>query len=472
MNPHFTSSQGFDIPEELLTEIPARIALRYRVLPLARENGKLKVLVCEEFSSQSKEELRILLGKELDFVRVDRSKIEASLAKLYGVGAEVIETLAEDKEKEPEARDFEIIDRDPQEAATITRLVNEFLQDGLAQRASDIHIEPFEKSFRIRYRIDGLLREARVSGKIRQLASSLISRVKVMASLDIGERRLPQDGRIKIKHGAEELDLRVSVIPSSAGEAIVLRILKPLALLDLVELGFDAETLGKIRSHLAKPHGMILVTGPTGSGKTTTLYACLKELNSVERKILTIEDPIEYKLPGILQMQVNPKIGLTFAKALRSMLRHDPDILMVGEIRDPETAEIAIRSALTGHLVLSTLHTNDASSAVTRLLEMGIEPYLAASSVEAVLAQRLVRKLCPPCDKCQGTGYFGRTALYEFMMMNESIRSLILEERPASMIRQEAQKSGMISLLEYGKKKLREKVTSPEELQRVISYEG
>jgi len=471
-----------EIPKEILKEVPARIALRYTILPLSRENGSLKLLAPPELSKQEREELRIVLGKELEFVEGSRPEIESALSKAYGVGAGVIETLTQETEEEQESFNFEIIDQDKSEEATITRLVNELLLDALKRRASDIHIEPFEHVFRIRYRVDGLLQEARVSEKIKSLAPSLISRIKIMASLDIGEKRLPQDGRIKIsakkpggsatscggKVEREELDLRISVYPSSAGEAIVIRILKPLELLNLEELGFDEEALQKIRSETRKPHGMILLTGPTGSGKTTTLYACLKELNSIERKIITIEDPIEYKLPGIIQSQVNPKIGLTFAKALRSMLRHDPDILMVGEIRDPETAEIAIRSALTGHLVLSTLHTNDAPSAAARLLEMGIEPYLVTSSLNAVIAQRLVRKLCPPCGKCGRTGFFGRTAVYELMILSDSLRKLMAERRASEEIRNQAAQEGMIPIRDNGLKKVREALTSASEIDRAL----
>lgn len=460
-----------EIPKELLKEVPARIALRYSILPLSKENGSLKLLVPPELSRQEKEELRILLGKELEFIEGPRPEIESALSKAYGVGADVIETLTQEREEDEDfSAGGEIIDQDKPEEATITKLVNELLLDALKHRASDIHIEPFEQIFRIRYRVDGLLQEARVSEKIKSLAPSLISRIKIMARLDIGEKRLPQDGRIKIKRKGEELDLRISVLPSSVGEAIVIRILKPLHLLNLEELGFDEDALVKIRHELKKPHGMILVTGPTGSGKTTTLYACLKELNTLERKIITIEDPIEYKLPGIIQIQVNPKIGLTFAKALRSMLRHDPDILMVGEIRDPETAEIAIRSALTGHLVLSTLHTNDAPSAVTRLLEMGIEPYLVSSSLNAVIAQRLVRKLCVPCERCAHTGFFGRTAVYELMPLLGSLRSLALNRSSSEALRDQALKEGMVSLVEQGLAKAREGLTSLEELQRAIGW--
>jgi len=461
--------KAFKIPKEFMERVPARIASHYSVLPLAKENGILRLAIPHDLTHEEKEELRIVLGFPLEYVSADRSEIEKSIARIYGLGAGVIETLAQEKEEASEALDFEVIDRDKKEEATIIRLVNELLLDAIRHRASDIHLEPFEKSLRIRYRVDGLLQQAQVSEKIRRLAPSLISRIKIMARLDIGEKRLPQDGRIKIKRKGEELDLRVSVLPSSCGEAIVIRILKPLELLNLEELGFDSETLTKFRLELQKSNGIILVTGPTGSGKTTTLYACLKGINTIERKTITIEDPIEYKLPGVIQMQVNPKIDFTFARALRSMLRHDPDCLMIGEIRDSETAEIAIRSALTGHLVLSTLHTTDGPSALTRLLEMGIEPYLVASSVEAVIAQRLVRKRCLPCEKCAGSGFFGRTVIYEFMTMSESLRHMASEKATSASLRQQARQEGMISLEENGLNKAQNRLTTAEEIRRVLT---
>ncbi len=457
-----------EISDVLLSKLPARIALHYSILPLAQENSSLKLAVPHDLPHETKEELKVILGKNLEFCPYPRRELEALISKLYGVGADTIEVLTQEKEDESESGDFELIDQDQNQKATVIRLVNELLLDALKERASDVHIEPFEKSFRIRYRVDGLLQEPRVAEKIRLLAPSLISRIKIMASLDISEKRLPQDGRIKIKRAGGALDLRVSVLPSSAGEAIVIRILKSLELLELGELGFGQEAILEIKASLKKPHGMILVTGPTGSGKTTTLYASLKELNTLERKIITIEDPIEYKLPGIIQMQANPKIGFTFAKALRSMLRHDPDCLMVGEIRDQETAEIAIRSALTGHLVLSTLHTNNAPSAVTRLLDMGIEPYLVSSSVEAVLAQRLIRKVCPPCEQCHHTGFFGRTVVYELMTLTETIKQMVLDRKSASLIRRQASQEGMISLWDEGMKKVKKGLTTIDEIKRMV----
>lgn len=468
-----------NITPSLIEEVPARVALRYGVVPVSQKGAKLRLAASEHLTREQKEELRILLGRDLEFVCFAQQEIEKILAKFYGVGADLIETLAGEDPEQKRVLDFETIDEPRKDEATIARLVNELFLNALKCRASDIHIEPYEQSLRVRYRVDGMLQFARVSERIQSLASSLISRIKIMAKLDISEKRMPQDGRIKIKRQNEELDLRVSVLPSSFGESIVIRILKPLTLLTLEDLGFDSEDLLQLRGQLSKPHGMILLTGPTGSGKTTTLYACLKELNRPQTKIITIEDPIEYKLQGIIQMQVHPKIGFTFARALRSMLRHDPDGLMVGEIRDFETAEIAIRSALTGHLVFSTLHTNDAASAVVRLIEMGIEPYLVASSLECVIGQRLVRKICSAChapsvqnqnecETCQGTGYFGRTVLYEILTLNEKMRELIAEKKSLSLLRQEAIMAGMKPFDIKAKDKVRQGVTAPEEIRRVL----
>lgn len=466
---------------EVLSHVPARVATHYRVFPLELEGDTLQLASPEDLSREAREELRITLDRKIAFVPRSKADIEDLILKFYGVGAGVIETLTQEINQDIEVYDFEVIDSHKKEDVTIIKLVNELFSDALKWRASDIHIEPFEKSLRIRYRVDGLLQDARVSGQIRMLAPQIISRVKIMAKLDIGEKRLPQDGRIKIKfkNGSPtksfgddrpvELDLRVSVLPSSFGESIVIRILKPLELLELSGLGFDEQGIMQMKQFLKKPHGVILITGPTGSGKTTTLYSFLKELNQTERKIITIEDPVEYKLPGIIQMQVNSKIDFTFARALRSILRHDPDCIMIGEIRDAETAEIAIRSALTGHLVFSTLHTNDAPSAVTRLVEMGVEPYLVASALEGVIAQRLVRKTCVPCEKCGQTGFHGRIAVSEIMPVTEEIRDLVLNEKTGSIIRKTALKNGMQSLYDNGLAKVRQGLTGLDEIERVVS---
>ncbi|MCM8774973.1 MAG: GspE/PulE family protein [Candidatus Omnitrophica bacterium] len=460
-----------EIPREILREVDVRIALRYAVIPIGQKNGALQIMAPHEMSRQVAEEIGIILSRQIEWVPARREDIAALIGRFYGMGASAIKKLIRDRHEDMTPLDFVVIDQDPKEESPMIRLVNEMLLDALRNRASDIHIEPFDGFVRVRYRVDGILQEAQVSPEIRHVTSHLISRIKIMSRMDIGERRLPQDGRVKIKYGNVEIDLRISILPSSCGEAVVIRILKPLESLSLDELGFDEAGVRNIRKLLQRPGGMILVTGPTGSGKTTTLYACLKELNSLERKIITIEDPIEYRLSGILQIEVNPKIGLTFARALRSILRHDPDCVMVGEIRDKETAEIAIRAALTGHLVFSTLHTADAPSAVSRLLEMGIEPYLVASSVEAVIAQRLVRKICPPCDQCRGTGYYGRTVIYEWMILHEAIKNQVSEKKPGSDIRRLARQHGMACLWENGMNKVKQGVTDVEEIRRGLAIE-
>ncbi len=449
-----------NIPQEALDKISARIASHFCVVPLGFEKGLRKLAAPPDLGRDERADLRVMLGLEPHYVTTERAKIEELITQCYGVGAGVIENLAGGDSEEADSKDFEVIDG--QKDGSIITLLNELFLDALKYRASDIHIEPFERSLRIRYRVDGLLQEAKTSERIRLLGPHLVSRVKIMAKLDIGEKRLPHDGRIKIKHKEGELDLRVSVLPSSFGEAVVIRILKPLELLRLEQLGFGQKDMDSMRALLRKPHGVVLVTGPTGSGKTTTLYSCLRELNQMERKIITIEDPVEYKLPGIIQMQAHHKIDFGFAKALRAILRHDPDCIMIGEIRDGETAEIAIRSALTGHLVFSTLHTNDAPSAVTRLVEMGVEPYLVASALQGVIAQRLVRRK-------NGQGFFGRLAVSEIMPVNDRIRDLVLERKTGSVIRSAAVENGMTTLYEDGLKKVQAGLTTLEELERMVS---
>ena len=450
-----------EIADEILNAVPARVAAHYTVFPAGIEQGVLRVLVPEDLGRELKDELGVALGRALKFEPVPRRLIEDSIAKFYGIGAGVIEALTLGQQASDE-EGVEVIDTIANQDPTITTLVNELFMDALKHRASDIHLEPFAKRLRIRYRVDGILQDARISEGVRILAPNLISRIKIMAALDIGEKRLPQDGRIKIRQGAEELDLRVSVLPSSFGEAVVVRILKSLELLSLEDLGFDPHGTAAIRGFLSKPHGIVLITGPTGSGKTTTLYACLKELNQTERKIVTVEDPVEYKLPGVLQMQVNPKIKFTFVPALRAILRHDPDCIMIGEIRDFETAQIAVRAALTGHLVFSTLHTNDAPSALTRLVEMGVEPYLAASALEGVIAQRLVRRYGRDGE------FHGRLAIAEIMPLTDEIRDLVLERKAGSAIRKTALGNGMRSLYEDGLERVSRGLTSEEEIRRRI----
>jgi general secretion pathway protein E len=383
--------------------------------------------------------------------------------------------------------------------ASVIKLVNQLLADAINSGATDIHIEPYESDLRVRYRIDGVLHDAGIPGTIRYFREGIASRIKIISGLDIAEKRLPQDGRAQVDVGNHTFDLRISVLPTRHGEAINIRILPQSVLIsDLPSLGMAPGEVDRLRKLIQKPHGILLVTGPTGSGKTTTLYTCMNILRTTDTKILTIEDPVEYDMPGIVQMQVHPEIGFTFARALRSMLRHDPDIMLVGEIRDLETAETAIRTALTGHLVFSTLHTNDAASAVTRLLDMGIEPYLVASSVEAVLAQRLVRVICPNCKefctldsevatavkslagleelptvyhgrgcaKCRFTGYRGRTIITELLVLSDVIRELTVARRHANEIDAQARKEGMTSLFLSGLEKVQQGITTYDEVLR------
>jgi type II secretory ATPase GspE/PulE/Tfp pilus assembly ATPase PilB-like protein len=376
--------------------------------------------------------------------------------------------------------------------ASVIKLVNQLLTEAVTARATDVHLETFRDRVAVRHRIDGILYDMQVPGQIRQLYQAVISRIKIFANLNIVEKRLPQDGRAIIKVEEKPYDLRVSVIPSINGENIVIRILPMHLLFNLDDIGFDPSDLKLLEGLLARPHGIVFLTGPTGSGKTTTLYACLNRLNKQAVKIITIEDPVEYELGGIMQIQVKPDIGLTFANCLRSVLRHDPDIMMVGEVRDLETAELAIRTSLTGHLIFSTLHTNDSASGAARLLDIGIEPYLVASSVNAFISQRLVRMICPACkepltnkeflpepfksipayhgvgcEKCQFIGYRGRTAIYEILPIGDELRQLIINKASAADMRRQAQKLGYRTLMEAGCQKIRAGVTTPQEILRL-----
>jgi type II secretory ATPase GspE/PulE/Tfp pilus assembly ATPase PilB-like protein len=383
------------------------------------------------------------------------------------------------------------------EDASVIKLVNQILQEAIHQRASDIHIEPGRNELRLRYRVDGILYETRVAPEIKHLALAIVSRIKIMAKLDIAERRVPQDGRIKIKVADQELDLRISIIPAIRGENVVIRLLPTQMIFDLEKLGLLPEDLKTLERLILKPYGMILVTGPTGSGKTTTLYTCLSRLNTREKKIVTVEDPAEYELNGLTQTQVNTKIHVTFANSLRSILRHDPDIIMIGEIRDQETAEIGIQAALTGHLVVSTLHTNDAASAVTRLMHMGIQPYLITSSALAFIAQRLVRLICTECkervsdsaatilpnagltfyyrgkgcEACRFSGYKGRTAIYEILPVDETIKEMILRKASSDVIKKEAVRLGMKTLYQDGLQRVAAGMTTPEEILMITQSE-
>jgi len=482
-----------DVQPEALSAIPAALAARHQALPLSLHGQAIRVAMSSPFHFEAEEEIRLVTGLAVDPVLAPADSIQRLLEEYY------MRSMFD--EAAAAGSDIEIIDREDvdignleqmaRETAVI-RMVNVLLHQAVQDRASDVHIEPFEKGLRVRYRVDGILHD--VPAPPQRLQAAIISRVKIMADLDIAERRLPQDGRIKLKVSGKEVDLRVSTVPTLYGESIVMRILeKTSVLLGLGELGMLPETERQIEETVRRPHGIILVTGPTGSGKTTTLYAALRKAYSSERKIITIEDPVEYQLDGANQIHVRPKIGLTFANGLRHILRQDPDIIMVGEIRDLETAEISIHAALTGHLVFSTLHTNDAASAVTRLLEMGIEPYLVASSVEAVMAQRLVRLICPNCrsleqmdndrngrlsprrrigppsgcDECRFTGYRGRTGIFELLIIDDDIRELVVRQATANAIQERAVQKGMKLLMADGLSKVETGLTTMSEVARV-----
>ena len=486
------------ISPEALAKVPPKFASHYLLMPLSISDGVLQVAIADPFDVQTLDELKLLLDCEIKAVLSSPREIQEAIQRYYGVGASAVERLLDTGTRGATPRSVaEDISAKVDEASVIS-FVNQLILSAVRERATDIHIEPFDQLLRIRQRIDGVMYEVPIPADLVKLHQAIVSRIKVMAQLDIAEKRLPQDGRIKVRLDEQELDLRISVLPTTFGESVEIRLLSSQMLFSLEQLGLGGDHLELLVHLIQKPHGIIFVTGPTGSGKTTTLYACLSKLNAPNVKILTIEDPIEYQLQGITQLQVHPKIGFSFSQGLRSMLRHDPDIMMVGEVRDPETAEITIRSALTGHLVFSTLHTNDAAGGVTRLLDMGIEPYLVASSVLSFIAQRLVRVVCPSCQEdrppsqglreefglseelpkilhygrgcsaCKGTGYKGRTAIYEFLVVNEAIQRLILSRASSHDIAQAAQQTArMRTLRQDGWQKILKGFTTPEEVLRV-----
>ncbi|MBI3321837.1 MAG: type II/IV secretion system protein, partial [Candidatus Omnitrophica bacterium] len=448
----YLSLRGIDVPPDVLSKVPPKFASHYRLMPIAVRDGVLHIAIADPFDVQTLDELTLLLRCEIQPMLANSREIQEAIQRHYGVGASAVERLLDTGVHDtPAASVTEDLTAKADDASVIS-FVNQLILSAARERATDIHIEPFGQTLRIRQRIDGVMYEMPLPQDLVKLHQAIVSRIKVMAQLDIAERRLPQDGRIKVGLDGQELDLRISVLPSSFGESVEIRLLSSQMLFSLEQLGLAGDQLALLTQLIQKPHGIMFVTGPTGSGKTTTLYACLSQLNAPSVKILTIEDPIEYQLTGITQLQVHPKIGFSFAQGLRSMLRHDPDIMMVGEVRDPETAEITIRSALTGHLVFSTLHTNDAAGGVTRLLDMGIEPYLVASSVLCFIAQRLVRLICATCkeqvsesrqgspasffrrkgcEACRFTGYKGRTAIYEILPVGETIKEMLLQQAPS-----------------------------------------
>ncbi len=493
----FSSLEDAHPDKELLALFPARLLLRDELLPLRRHEDTVEIATSRLFSSRGLDGLKTITGLRLTPVLAPSEVIQRELKKRLGVGADTIGILDDEAA-------VQVVDDDgtgdgnldnAAEDASIIRFVNQVLKDAIELRASDVHLEPFENELRIRYRIDGVLQDVPVPAQIKRFQPAIVARVKILSHLNIAEKRLPQDGRIKVRIDAAEVDIRVSIIPMLHGEAVVMRLLRQNASLrGARELGMAPRELACLQRVLQLPHGIVLVTGPTGSGKTSTLYTALQEINDSERKIVTIEDPIEYQLRGVNQIQVSEKSGLTFARGLRSILRHDPDVILIGEIRDQETAQIAVQASLTGHLVFSTLHTNDAPGAITRLVDMGVEPYLVASSLEAVLAQRLVRLLCPHCKQpdtgpaaaafktslglaggitvykavgcreCRQTGYHGRRAIFEWMDTNAEIRQLILQNASSDLLRAAAMRSGMRTLAEDGRRLVQDGLTTIDEI--------
>lgn len=489
---------------EILRIIPEHLVKRHKVIPLYKEDRKLVVAMADPMNVVAIDDLRLNMGMEIEPVLADVVEIEAVIQKHYGIPD--IEKVFKDFDvgyDQPEQEAMSLEEENMANEAPIIRLVNSIIIQAIEEKASDIHIEPHAAGVRVRYRIDGFLTE--IMRLPRKIKAAVISRIKIMSNMDIAEKRLPQDGRIQLKFYRKDIDLRVSTLPTVYGEKIVIRLLDKTSMINyrMEQLGFLEQNFGKLRKMLRNSNGMVLITGPTGSGKTTTLYAALNQLNNVEKNIITVEDPVEYMLDGINQTQVNVKAGMTFAVGLRSILRQDPDIIMVGEIRDSETAEIAVRAATTGHLVLSTLHTNDAPGAVTRLVDMGIEPFLAASSVLGVVAQRLVRLICPHCreayqpesgaperefmsvgsddevtlyrgkgcDKCGNVGYRGRMPIHEVLIVTSGLRPLIVRNISSDKLRQKALEEGMISLKQDGIAKARQGLTTIQEVMRVAYSE-
>ncbi len=489
---------AIEVDKELLKTIPSRIVHRYHLFPVARENGTIRIATANALNLYAFDEIRMLTGMRVQPLLATEGDVKHAINQHYGVGGEVVGAMVGDSVElvnDVDEEDKDLIEM--AQEATVVRLVNEILLEAIRDRASDVHIEPFEDGLRIRYRIDGVLHTTNVPPEIRRFHAAIVSRIKILSNLNIAEHRLPQDGGFKIRAQNKEIDLRVSIIPTVYGAAVVMRILdKSSALLGLEQLGMAGEVLGRFNSLIQQPYGIILVTGPTGSGKTTTLYSALNVIKSDKIKILTVEDPVEYQLDGINQVGVKPKIGLTFASGLRSFLRHDPDVILVGEIRDLETAEVAINASLTGHLVFSTLHTNDAPTANARLLDMGVEPFLVSSAIGGILAQRLVRKICPDCKKaytpdpvnvppdlhldagqklyqgagcreCRHSGYRGRIGIFELLTMNDELRELVVKHGSIGDMTEAARRNGMNYMREDGWDKVLRGETTVEEVARV-----
>ena len=499
----FVELNDFPVDRELLAKFPTTAIFRHSLLPLRHHNGRVEIATADPFDLESLDELSSLSGFRLEPVLTRRDDLVRLIKEHLGVGGDTINELVAQRGDDVDAEYLAEIARadgelaEMAQAASVIRLVNELLLEALAQAASDVHIEPAEKGLTIRYRVDGMLRVQQVPPEIHQFYRAIVTRLKIMARLNIAEKRLPQDGRIELKVAGREIDVRMSIIPMMHGEGVVLRILdKGRMTFNLASVGMPDAIKIPFYQLINQPHGIVLVTGPTGSGKSTTLYSALNEIKDPTLKIITVEDPVEYQSSGVSQIQVQTKIGLTFAAGLRSILRHDPDVILIGEIRDYETAESAIQASLTGHLVFSTLHTNDAASAFTRLVDMGVEPYLCASTVEGVLAQRLVRRLCAKCKvpfhptehdvpndfprplpetlykpagcrDCRETGYSGRIGIYELLRTSDTVRQLCIERASATQIRHVALKEGLMTLRQCGYSRVLEGITSVDEVARI-----
>jgi len=483
---------GYSIDASVIPSVPASLAEKYNLMPLFKAGKNLTVAMSDPKNVLALDELRTASGMEISVVKSNEKQIKEAISEYYGISA-VIEDVVKNYKPIGEAKKVKVIG---EEAAPIVKLVNVLITQALRERASDIHIEPEHNDVRVRFRVDGVLHEESVMPQF--MSAPLVSRIKVLAGMDIAENRVPQDGRFEIKESGRSIDFRISTFPSAYGEKVVIRILdKGSMLYGLTDIGFSEENYKKFLGLIHKPHGIILITGPTGSGKTTTLYAALGEINSKELNVTTVEDPIEYELPGITQSQINVKAGLTFASALRSILRQDPDVVLVSEIRDGETAAIAVQAALTGHMVFSTLHTNDSSGAIVRLIDMKVEPFLIASSLEGVMAQRLVRTICkkckieapPPeelkqrfpeikslakgtgCKACKGSGFKGRTGIFELLIIDDQIRQMITRKASSDEIRKYAVEHGMKTLYQDGMEKVKAGATTLDEVLRVTELE-
>ncbi|MBA3385682.1 MAG: type II/IV secretion system protein [Chthoniobacterales bacterium] len=497
-----TSIDAKSIDRQTLSLLPSRFVFQHHILPIEVKENAVVLATYDLFNSVGRQLASQLLKQPPEWVLVPRAQILRAMKTVYGVGAETFDEILKTNRSFEADQDVELstdLNADDPEASVV-KFVNQIIREAIVERATDIHVEPLENDLRIRYRIDGILHEVAVPPQLRLLQSAIISRLKVMAHMDIAERRLPQDGRINLQAKSQNIDVRVSTIPTVNGESISLRLLsrdQQHEQFGFERLDLSPEHSRTVQSLLGQPNGIVLVTGPTGSGKSTSLYCFLSSINSVERRIITIEEPVEYRLQGVSQIDVKPEIDLTFAKGLRHILRQDPNVIMVGEIRDFETAEIAIRAAMTGHLVFSTLHTNDAVGGITRLLDMGVEQFLLASTVRAFLAQRLVRTICPDCkvlagypveylkeidaivsnnlkyfrgegcENCRQTGYRGRTAIYEICVVTEGLRRLIIQKATGSELKQRAIQDGMITLRQDGWRRVAQAITTVEEVVRV-----